>query len=566
MKIGIVILARNSSSRLPGKILKPIMGKPIIEYIIERLLCVLDRQNIIVATSTQTDDDLLEYYCTQHNIDCYRGDLNNVSLRFLNASKKKKFDYTIRINGDNLFVDIPTLKEMISLIDNNYEFITNVKNRTFPKGMSIEIIKTDIYEKLYTQFKTSAEFEHVTKFIYDNENKINFFLFENKICPEASKLQMAIDTEYDYRLASKIIKSFKQEHIEYNLKDIFKKFQFHKKTMSFVGKYGPLLIAEIGGNHEGDFEYAKKLTKLAIESDADYIKFQVYSGDTLVNPLLSPNRNKHFKKFELSKEQYIELAEMVEKSGKKFMASIWEASMFDWLDQYMPVYKVGSGDLQALPLLKKMAEKNKPIILSTGLATEEEVLETIEFIQGVNTLYKDKNYLSILQCTSMYPIPFSASNLSVIMRLKSLTDLTIGYSDHTEGYQALFYSVAMGAEVLEFHFTDSRDNKKFRDHKVSLTKDEVKLLIQNIKDINELSGDLIKKPTTIEKLNGHISSFRRGIFLNKDIPQGHIISEEDLIILRPHEGISSKYFYKLIGKQAKVNLTKYNKLEWSDFQ
>ena len=144
--------------------------------------------------------------------------------------------------------------------------------------------------------------------------------------------------------------------------------------MNFRGKYGPLLIAEIGGNHEGDFGYAKRLTKLAIDSDADVVKFQMYSGNTLVNPVEAPDRHKHFKKFELSKQQYIELAEMVTQAGKMFMASIWNVEMIDWVDKYNPIYKIGSGDLLTWPLLAHLATRNKPIILSTGLATEEEVM------------------------------------------------------------------------------------------------------------------------------------------------------------------------------------------------
>ena len=563
MKIGVVIIARNGSNRLPGKALKLINGKPIIEYIIERILKVIKKENIIIATSNEVEDDLLEYYCKKNQVDCYRGDLENVALRFLNATKKKNFDYSIRINGDNLFVDIPTLKKMISLVENHYDFITNVKNRTFPRGMSIEIINTNMYEKLYNKFRTKEDLEHVTKFIYENEKDIKMYVYKNNFCPKASDIHLAIDTYYDFILASKIIKSFNKPHTEYNLKEIYKKFLFYKKTMSFIGKYGPLLIAEIGGNHEGDFEYAKKLTQLAIESDADYIKFQVYSGDTLVNPLLSPERNKHFKKFELSKAQYIELAQMVEKAGKKFMASIWDSSMFEWLDNYMPVYKVGSGDLQALPLLKEMAKKGKPIILSTGLSTEKEVLETIKFIQDTNELYTNKEYLSILQCTSMYPIPFSAANLAVMKRFKKLTNLTIGYSDHTEGYKALIYAIAMGAEVVEFHFTDERNNKSFRDHKVSLTKEEVHKLIEEIKEINTLKGDSIKRPTLIEEGNGHIYSFRRGIYLKRNMKKGEIIEEKDLVVLRPSEGISSKDFYKVIGKKLLVDVKKYQKLSWN---
>ena len=136
------------------------------------------------------------------------------------------------------------------------------------------------------------------------------------------------------------------------------------KKSNWFGKNGPLLIAEIGGNHEGDFAYAKKLTNLAIKSDVDIIKFQIYSGETLVNRLLSPDRFKHFRKFQLSKKQYIYLAEMCLANGIKYLSSVWDIEALKWLDKYLEIYKIGSGDLTAYSIIKEFAKRGKPIILS----------------------------------------------------------------------------------------------------------------------------------------------------------------------------------------------------------
>ncbi|MFY7666051.1 N-acetylneuraminate synthase family protein [Flavobacterium sp.] len=332
---------------------------------------------------------------------------------------------------------------------------------------------------------------------------------------------------------------------------------------NFIGKYGPLLIAEIGGNHEGDFEYAKRLAQLAIDSGVDYVKFQVYTGDTLVSQVESPDRNKHFKKFELSQEQHIELAEMVLAAGVKYTSSVWDLDAMVWLDKYISLYKIGSGDLTAYPVLRKTAELGKPIIISTGLSTEAEVLEAISFIQSVNDIYKDPNYLAVLQCTSMYPIPNADANLSVMSRLKELTGLTIGYSDHTEGSKALMYSVAMGAEVLEFHFTDSREGKVFRDHKVSLTNPEIKELIAEIQEIKGLKGSNTKQPVAIEIENGHVQSFRRAVYPARDIEAGEIFTTENLTVLRPNVGIDARDYEKLLGKSCTTSLKKHQKLDWN---
>ena len=124
----------------------------------------------------------------------------------------------------------------------------------------------------------------------------------------------------------------------------------------------PLLIAEIGGNHEGNFQYAKALTQLAIDSGADAIKFQIYTGDTLVSSVESPSRNKHFKKFELTQDQHIELAKMVRDAGRMYSASVWDVDVLDWINPYISFYKIGSGDLTAYPVLKAIAQKRKPIV------------------------------------------------------------------------------------------------------------------------------------------------------------------------------------------------------------
>jgi len=333
---------------------------------------------------------------------------------------------------------------------------------------------------------------------------------------------------------------------------------------NWQGKHGPLLIAEIGGNHEGDFEYAKRLTQLAIEADVDFIKYQLYSGDTLVSRVENPIRNKHFKKFELGQAQYIELAKLCNAAGIGFMASVWDTDYISWIDDYMPIYKIGSGDLTAYPVLKKIAALKKPIILSTGLASMEDVLGTVAYLRGLDDIYKDPNFLSVLQCTSMYPIPYEDANLSVMHTIAEATNLPIGYSDHTEGSKALEIAVAMGAQILEFHFTDSREGKEFRDHKVSLTRDEVLTLIDDIKNIYKLRGNPEKKPLPVE--GEHPITFRRAVYPLHDIPAGTVIEEKHLTTLRPLHGIDAREFDKMLGKKSTRDLLAHEKLVWKDFE
>jgi len=333
---------------------------------------------------------------------------------------------------------------------------------------------------------------------------------------------------------------------------------------NFSGKYGSLLIAEIGGNHEGDFDYAKKLTRLAIESKVDVIKYQIYTGDTLVSKLENPDRNNHFKRFELTKAQHIYLAEMVLESGVKYSSSVWDINALKWLDKYIDIYKIGSGDLTAYPILEETSKKGKPMIISTGLSSEAEVIEAVKFVQSCNSIYTNKDYLGVLQCTSMYPIPFEDANLCVLKRFKEIFNLSIGYSDHTEGSKALQYAHAMGAEILEFHFTDSRANKDFRDHKISLTKSEIHELIAEMKLINSLKGNTEKKPLKIEKDNGHDLSFRRAVYPSRDIKKGEVLSHENLTVLRPLSGIDARSYYDVIGKKVLKDFEMHEKMNFKD--
>lgn len=335
--------------------------------------------------------------------------------------------------------------------------------------------------------------------------------------------------------------------------------------MLFTGKYGPLLIAEIGGNHEGDFNKALEQTRLAIQSGADVIKFQLYTGDTLVSAVAGPDRNAHFKKFELTQEQHITLAKMVNDAGLMYTASVWDIDMMDWIDPYIPFYKIGSGDLTAYPILKATAQRGKPIILSTGLSSEQEVLEAVAYIQSVDERYCSPSNLALLQCTSMYPILPNDAHLRVMAKLKALTGLTIGYSNHVEGSLALEVATAMGAEILEFHFTDSREGKQFRDHKLSLTMEEVQQLIKRIQAIRLLQGSSEKSALPIEIENNHVETFRRAVYPLVDIPKGTVVTASMLTTLRPNTGIDARLFDRVCGKTSLLDLKKHQPLMWTYF-
>ncbi len=222
MKTGIVILSRYSSSRLPGKALMELEGKPVLLYIIERALQVVNKDQLVIATSDLDSDQPIADFAAKNGIACFRGSLENVSERFYLAGKSQGWDYAIRINGDNIFLDTKVLGEMLDIQrKQSVDFISNVKNRTFPKGMSIEIVKLDYYAKVLPQIMASDHYrEHVTLYLYENDANQGFYYFYNTELPELSGIQMALDTQEDFDRSGEIISHFEQPQWTYNMAEI----------------------------------------------------------------------------------------------------------------------------------------------------------------------------------------------------------------------------------------------------------------------------------------------------------------------------------------------------------
>jgi N,N'-diacetyllegionaminate synthase len=292
-------------------------------------------------------------------------------------------------------------------------------------------------------------------------------------------------------------------------------------------------IAEIGGNHKGDFDLAKAIVMDCLKSKADIIKLQLYSATGLVNVKQDKTRHEHFKTFELSRGQYIELAKMIKDHGKLFCVSVWDVSMMEWIYPYVDVWKIGSGDFTSLPLIEKVYEFGKPVILSTGLCSKTEVDSVISKIRDFNNF--DKVDTILMQCTSMYPIPYVEANLAVIDDYSnSYVDVSVGYSDHTIGSDALRISIAKGVDFIEFHYTLNSADTTFRDNLVSLERRDVQELDLWREKVVDLLGSPLKTPTNSEIESGHVKSFRRSVYVNRNVLKGESIRYSDLVFLRPY--------------------------------
>lgn len=203
MTVGVVVLCRYSSSRLPGKILLPVAGKPMLTHIVERIR--RSELPVVVATSSEASDDPIAAHCSQIGVACFRGSLENVAERFLHAAQAQGWRYATRINGDNLFVDPALLREMARIAaSGDYELVTNVPGRSYPPGASIEIVDVRAYASLVVGFAEDRHREHVTLYLYDYPERCRSYIHVNPLCDQMRGINLAIDTETDYLLAQRI--------------------------------------------------------------------------------------------------------------------------------------------------------------------------------------------------------------------------------------------------------------------------------------------------------------------------------------------------------------------------
>lgn len=223
MKVGIIVLCRYNSSRLPGKILKEIHGKPVLAYILERLADSAFSEGVVVATSASKSDDPIAAYCSKNSIRTFRGSLENVSERFAECAIQNKFDYAVRVNGDNIFTDSSLVDHAIQIaIDGQYDFVSNVDKRTYPTGMSVEVVKTSFYFGLLDKLDSPEYQEHVTLWFYQHPRSGRFKFFYNDSVLAAHGLKLALDCEEDLNFVSLLLQKMDKPHTAYSWQEIVK--------------------------------------------------------------------------------------------------------------------------------------------------------------------------------------------------------------------------------------------------------------------------------------------------------------------------------------------------------
>jgi len=318
-----------------------------------------------------------------------------------------------------------------------------------------------------------------------------------------------------------------------------------------------MIIAEAGVNHNGDLELAKKLIEAAAKSGGDYVKFQTFNADRLVTKKLrkaqyqiqgSSSGESQFEMLrglELSENMHRELIEESRAQGVVFISTAFDIESANMLLSFgQDIFKIPSGEITNLPYLRHIGSFGKRVILSTGMSTLKEVKDALEVLETAGT---SKSQITVLHCASSYPAPVSDVNLLAMRTMKESLNVEVGYSDHTLGTEVSIAAVALGASVIEKHFTLDR-KLPGPDHKASLEPDELNSMVTQIRNIEKALGDGVKRPMPSELEN--IDLVRRSIVAKSSIKKGEIFSELNLSVKRPGTGISPMDWDRLIGGKA----------------
>lgn len=335
----------------------------------------------------------------------------------------------------------------------------------------------------------------------------------------------------------------------------------------------PYIIAELGSNHNGDMNLARRMIDIAKERGADCVKFQSWTKETIFSKevydknyfLADDYRNREdytleqiVEKFSVSEKELIELKEYCDKVKIDFTSTPFSKREVDFLVDILNVsfVKVASMDLNNYPFLEYIAKKNKPIVLSVGLSTLADIDEAVSAIKKAGN-----NQIILLHCVSIYPPKDDEVNLNNIDMLRNLYQCPVGYSDHTLGTTAPILSIAKGACIIEKHFT--LDKEMFGwDHKISADPEELEIIVRECKKAYKMLGSYNKIVTESQERK---DAFRRSIVAARDIKEGEVIQEEDLDYKRPGTGIEPRYRNFIIGKPAKRNLKYDEIIQMEDF-
>tara|TARA_B110000211_G_scaffold196182_1_gene225122 strand:+ start:3497 stop:4534 length:1038 start_codon:yes stop_codon:yes gene_type:complete len=321
------------------------------------------------------------------------------------------------------------------------------------------------------------------------------------------------------------------------------------------------IIAEAGVNHNGSMNLAKRLIDTAVKAGVDAVKFQTFISENVISKYaekadyqksttgINESQLEMVKKLELSFDEFIELKKYCESKGIMFLSTAFDIDSMRFLKTLnMGLWKVPSGEITNLTYLQKIGSYNDEVIFSTGMSTLGDIETALEILVRAGT---SREKITILHCNTEYPTPMTDVNLKAMLTIKNAFNVSIGYSDHTLGIEVSLAAVAMGATVIEKHFTLDK-SLPGPDHLASLEPSELIAMVEGIRNIENALGNGIKLPSASESKNIKIA--RKSIHLAKDVKEGHVFSMNDLTVKRPGDGISPLIINDIVGCVAKNDI------------
>lgn len=327
-----------------------------------------------------------------------------------------------------------------------------------------------------------------------------------------------------------------------------------------------LIIAEAGVNHNGNINLARELVREAKRCGADIVKFQTFIPEKLAsryaaiadyqkkNLGVDEPQDAMLARLTLKRGEYVALADYCRETGIQFLSTPFEVESMQFLNDLQDMWKIPSGEITNYPYLVEIAKTGKDIILSTGMSTLREVEDAMAVLRG-----NGAGKITLLHCTTNYPTPMEDVNLSAMLTLKRQCGCAVGYSDHTRGIEVPIAAVALGAEVIEKHFTLDR-RMEGPDHRASLEPGELEAMVKAIRNIEKAMGDGIKAPSASEKAN--IAVARKSIIAAVPIRTGEILTRENLTTKRPGTGISPMRWNEVLGTRAARDFEEDELIEW----
>ena len=326
----------------------------------------------------------------------------------------------------------------------------------------------------------------------------------------------------------------------------------------------PLVVAEIGNNHEGNVDNAIRLVHEAADCGVDAVKFQTYKTELFIHPS-DKERYNRLKTFELSYSQFAELADLTHSLGLLFISTPLDLESAKFLNSIVDSYKIASGDNNFFPLIDEIIYSGKPLIISTGASELDHIRQSVEYVKEKLDKNRGSSNFGLLHCVSCYPVPDDQVNLAAIAVLsENFSECTIGYSDHTLGIDAAVASVSWGAKIIEKHFTLDRNFSTFRDHQLSADPSDMREMVMKIQKVSRMNGTYEKKIQTCEREMNPV--IRRSIAARSNLKSGHRLEWGDLMWIRPSSGMKPGMEQEILGKRLSRDMNRGDFFSAGDFE